>query len=243
MRANKKRPDLPKYTSPEQCPHPRLGQCPYCPNEECRDKVRYQELLESSGLKGIELTYTFGKAIIDPHNRNLYQKLMKWDHKKDKSLYIHGGKSKGNPQGNGTGKSYGLKCLTHRLCKEGTACIFIRATDLMNEIKASYGDDSKESEVAVISSFINIPVLLIDDLGKKRVKSDWDSEKILYILEHREAMGRKTLTTSNFTLDEMEVRFDCEGRPPNFGPAIASRIGSDNWEIWALGGPDRRLKR
>ena len=54
---------------------------------------------------GIELNHLCEKAIIDEHNRELYTYL---------------------PEGNGTGKSYALHALTHRLCRMGIPCLYVR---------------------------------------------------------------------------------------------------------------------
>lgn len=203
----------------------------------CYSEVRYRELIEKSGLMGIELNHLFEKAIIDGHNRELYTYLMEWEPTIGGGIYIAAEKESNNPQGNGTGKSYALHALTHRLCRMGIPCLYGRTVDFLMQLRAAYDEGSQESESRVLRRYTQVPVLLWDDLGKERFRTDWGPEKFYYVIDYRVRTNKPIIISSNFDLGEIEAKF---GRD-NFGPAIASRLAGF-CGMWTLGGPDRRVK-
>lgn len=204
----------------------------------CYSEIRYRELIQKSGLIGIELQHTFENATIDEYNRELYTRLMEWDPSVGCGIYIAAEKDPGNPQGNGTGKSYALHALTHRLCRMGVPCLYGRTVDFLMELKAAYEEDSQESESRVLNRYIRVPVLLWDDLGKESFRTDWGPEKFYYVIDYRVRTNKAIVISSNFDLAEIEARFGQD----NFGPAIASRLAGF-CEMWTLGGPDRRVRK
>lgn len=203
----------------------------------CFKEVRYRELIQKSGLMGIELHHFFENASLDKYNRELYTRLMKWEPSAGGGIYIAAEKDQNNPQGNGTGKSYALHALTHRLCRMGIACLYGRTVDFLMQLRAAYDEGSQESERRVLSRYINVPVLLWDDLGKESFRTDWGPEKFYYVIDYRVRTNKPIIISSNFDLGEIEAKFGCN----NFGPAIASRLAGF-CEMWTLGGPDRRVK-
>jgi len=204
----------------------------------CFAEVRYQELIEKSGLMGIELNHLFENAIIDEHNRELYTYLMAWEPSVGRGIYIAAKKDPDNPQGNGTGKSYALHALTHRLCRMGIPCLYGRTVDFLMQLRAAYDEGSQESESRVLRRYTQVPVLLWDDLGKESFRTDWGPEKFYYVIDYRVRTNKPIIISTNFDLGEIEAKF---GRD-NFGPAIASRLAGF-CEMWTLGGPDRRVQR
>jgi len=203
----------------------------------CYSEVRYRELIKKSGLMGIELNHLFENAIIDEHNRELFTYLMEWEPSVGGGIYIAAKKETDNPQGNGTGKSYALHALTHRLCRMGIPCLYGRTVDFLMELRAAYDEGSQESESRVLRRYTQVPVLLWDDLGKESFRTDWGPEKFYYVIDYRVRTNKPMIISSNFDLGEIEAKF---GRD-NFGPAIASRLAGF-CEVWTLGGPDRRIK-
>ena len=203
----------------------------------CFKEVRYRELIQKSGLVGIELRHTFEAAVIDRYNRELYTRLMKWEPSAGGGIYIAAEKDQNNPQGNGTGKSYALHALTHRLCRMGIPCLYGRTTDFLMQLRAAYDNGAQESERKVLNRYTNVPVLLWDDLGKESFRTDWGPEKFYYVIDYRVRTNKPMIISTNFSLADIEVRFGLD----NFGPAIASRLAGF-CEMWTLGGPDRRVK-
>lgn len=203
----------------------------------CFMEVRYQELIDKSGLVGIELNHFFESAEIDKYNRELYTYLMEWEPTIGGGIYIAAKKDPDNPQGNGTGKSYALHALTHRLCRMGIPCLYGRTVDFLMQLRAAYDNGAQESERKVLNRYTNVPVLLWDDLGKESFRTEWGPEKFYYVIDCRVRTNKPIIISTNFDLGEIEAKF---GRD-NFGPAIASRLAGF-CEMWTLGGPDRRVK-
>ena len=203
----------------------------------CFMEVRYQELIDKSGLVGIELNHFFESAEIDKYNRELYTYLMEWEPTIGGGIYIAAEKEPNNPQGNGTGKSYALHALTHRLCRMGIPCLYGRTVDFLMQLRAAYDEGNQESESRVLRRYTQVPVLLWDDLGKERFRTDWGPEKFYYVIDYRVRANKPIIISSNFDLGEIEAKF---GRD-NFGSAIASRLAGF-CGMWTLGGPDRRVK-
>lgn len=202
----------------------------------CYSKIQYKKLIQESGLVGIELQHTFKNAILDMHNEQLFHFLMDWD-PRGGSIYIGAHKDPKNPQGNGTGKSYGLHALTHQLCRRGIKCYYGRTVDFLMELRAAYDDGAQASESKVLKRYTHVPVLLWDDLGKESFKTEWAPEKFYYVIDFRIRTSRPLVISSNFSLPEIEARFGID----NYGPAIASRLAGCS-RVWSLGGPDRRIK-
>ncbi len=254
----KKAPVVTKnITSPEECPWQSspLRICDNCRNGTreqsqlepkpqriiydvslCYSEMQYKRLISKSGLVGIELNHFFENAVIDNYNRRLYTYLMTWNPSSGGGIYITAKKDPDNPQGNGTGKSYALHALTHRLCRMGISCLYGRTVDFLMQLRSAYDEGSQESESRILNRYSKVPVLLWDDLGKENIKSDWGTEKFYYVVDYRVKTNRPIIISSNFGLDEIEAKF---GRD-NFGPAIASRLAGF-CELWDLGGPDRRV--
>lgn len=205
---------------------------------KCYSYVKHKELISKSGLAGIELQHTFENAYLNCHNERLYRYLMSWDHTRAGGIYIGAHKDINNPQGNGTGKSYALHSLVHRLCRIGVPCLYSRTVDFLMQLRAAYDDGTQESESKVLRRYTHIPVLLWDDLGKENFKTDWAPEKFYYVIDYRVRTNRPMIISSNFSLAEIETRFGLY----NFGPAIASRLAGF-CEMWTLGGPDRRIQK
>lgn len=251
----KKAPVITKtIKTPEECPwqdNPWCEECQSGTREEgqiepeplrviydvktCFTETRYQALIRRSGLVGIELQHTFENATLDEYNRGLYTRLMEWEPSAEGGIYITSEKSPDNPQGNGTGKSYALHALTHRLCRMGVPCLYGRTVDFLMQLRAAYDEGSQESESRVLRRYTQVPVLLWDDLGKESFRTDWGPEKFYYVIDYRVRTNKSIIISSNFDLAEIEARFGQD----NFGPAIASRLAGF-CEMWTLGGPDRR---
>lgn len=242
--------------SPEECPKDRtFTGCSFCSEgtlilqnqkgetvsfdvRRCYDESTYRDIIKCSGLLGKELLQTFERADIDRYNRNLFTYLaQEWEPRKGGGVYIKSGVSETNPKGNGTGKTYALTALVHRIARMGIPTLFTRTVDLFVDLRASYDYGNRDQEVGILRNHKSIPVLMLDDLGKELIRkdSDWAQEKLYYIIDYRVKMNLPTFITSNLSLSELEDKYG-----PNFGPAICSRLAG-YCELWSLGGPDRRL--
>lgn len=78
---------------------------------------------------------------------------------------------------------------------------------LLEEIRASYGDDSSGSEGAIVSQAQRAKLLILDDIGAGYVKDEsqrWYEDILWRILNER--TDKKTLLTTNLTPPELQSR-------------------------------------
>ena len=202
--------------------------------KKCFAFVKYRDLLRQSGLEGEELKHTFEQAVIDEWNSGVVELLKKWNPKLGRGLILTSHRTKTNPIGNGTGKSYMLHALTHKLCKEGYQCLFSRTVDFLAQLRKVYDEGGNEFEIT--RKYVDVDILLWDDLGKENVKSDWVAERFYYVIDRRITLNRPLVISTNLTMEEIAEHYG----KSNFGPAIASRLAG-NCNILYLDGPDRRL--
>ena len=202
---------------------------------ECYKTVYGRKLLKQSGLQGEEVMHSFENAVVDNYNREVIETLRKWQPKGGRGIILSSHRTKTNPLGNGTGKSYMLHALTRKLCLEGYTCRYGRTVDFLAELKRAYDSDDG-SEYEVTQAYIDCDVLLWDDLGKENIRSDWAPERFYYVIDRRVTLKKPMVISTNLTVAEIEEHFGKD----NFGPAIVSRL-LGSCDILFLDGPDRRL--
>jgi len=202
---------------------------------ECYAVIRGKRLLRESGLQGEEVRHSFENAVIDDFNREVIARLKEWEPIGGRGLILSSHRTKINPLGNGTGKSYMLHALTIKLCLEGYACKYGRTVDFLAELRRAYNSDDG-SEYDITQKYIDCGVLLWDDMGKENIRSDWAPERFYYVIDRRITLRRPMVISTNLTVAEIEEHFGKD----NFGPAIVSRL-LGSCDILYLDGYDRRL--
>jgi DNA replication protein DnaC len=115
-----------------------------------------------------------------------------------------------------------------RLMKN-TVPVFITVPDLFFEIKQAYGSGA-ETEADIINKYTEVDYLVMDDFGAEKV-SDWSLQILYIIIDRRYRELKKTIVTSNLSLDGLSAKLD---------DRIASRIAG-MCEVVKLKGKDRRL--
>jgi len=178
-------------------------------------RKRYAELLRKSRLPKRYSGLFFKDAKITEQNRKAFEIARKYIEafsrgEQSQSLFITG------PVG--TGKTYLVSCLVNELLYQGICCLFGNVLNLLGRIKQSYDDATEEDEQAVLQQLKTVPLLVIDDLGKEKV-SPWVQQILYDLIDTRYAEERAVVITSNFTLSELEKRYD-----EDVGPALASRL-------------------
>lgn len=98
-----------------------------------------------------------------------------------------------------------------------TGLEFVSARRILLEVRDTY--DKKKSELDIVDSYSEIPLLVIDDIFSSKEKGDRDFERriLLDILDRRTDYNIKpTILTGNLTLDEIA----------NIDTRIASRLNN-----------------
>jgi len=115
--------------------------------------------------------------------------------KPDKGLFICGNV--------GSGKTFLCSAIANALLRSGKDVLFLVVPDLLDEIRASYGQDSGTTEMQVLDAARNIPVLILDDMGAHNY-TEWTRNKLYSILNFRLNNRLSTVINSNLTLEEIE---------------------------------------
>jgi DNA replication protein DnaC len=136
----------------------------------------------------------------------------------------------------GSGKSRLAASILNALCKvydsdkKPLRVLYSSAVNLLDEIRKTFGKDSKVSTSELIERIKNADVLVIDDLGVENV-TDWVEQIFTTILEHRLTNKKVTIFTSNLSVDELDEKYKA-GR-------VSSRIEKMAFPIYM---PDERVR-
>jgi DNA replication protein DnaC len=150
--------------------------------------------------------------------------------KQGKGLYLYS-KTKGS------GKTRLAASIVNALVKvydspeEPLKILFISTVDLLNEIKKTFGDDSKVKTSSLIDTVKTVDVLVLDDIGVENVKP-WIEELFTGILDYRLTNKEVTIFTSNSTIEGLDAKYR-EGR-------VSSRIEKMAFPVLM---PDESIRR
>ena len=114
---------------------------------------------------------------------------------------------------------------------------FVVSADLMTELRSTF-DKGGDSEADVIRRYVNVPVLIIDDLGKDS-STQWVLAKLFQIVNGRYEAERATIVTSQYTQAGLAAVLSEYGRKED-ALAIVSRL-AEMTERVKMDGPDRRM--
>ena len=114
---------------------------------------------------------------------------------------------------------------------------FVVSADLMTELRSTF-DKGGDSEADVIRRYVNVPVLIIDDLGKDS-STQWVLAKLFQIVNGRYEAERATIVTSQYTQAGLAAVLSEYGRKED-ARAIVSRL-AEMTERVKMDGPDRRM--
>lgn len=151
----------------------------------------------------------------------------------------------------GVGKTH-LVCafINYATLQKGLACRFVDFFELTARIRETFGHRSgdpggHETEGSIIDPLVQVPVLVIDDLGKGR-GSNWELTIIDQLITRRYNAGRIVLATTNFAPEALDASARA-GRKPVAGESLEERIGERLYsrlcemaDIVVMSGKDRR---
>lgn len=106
----------------------------------------------------------------------------------------------------GTGKTHLVAAIANQLMQEGTAVICMTMIELLDRIKETYAQSQQYGQATegdLLSTYKNVPLLIIDDMGKEAV-TDWAVSKIYAIINARYEGHMPTIVTTNYS-DHMLV--------------------------------------
>ena len=78
----------------------------------------------------------------------------------------------------GTGKTLIYSAMVNSLIRNGKSAAITTAIRMMRKIKSTWGHDSTVTEQDVLDKYINLDLLIIDEIG---VQFNKDTEKTVFI--------------------------------------------------------------
>ena len=113
----------------------------------------------------------------------------------------------------GLGKTFLLNCIFERVTSRGGSAVRITAFRMFEAMRQQHvGNDEKFEG---FSSLIEVPLLLIDDLGTEPMMRNITVEYLFTLLNERAAAKRHTVVATNLTPTELKERY---------GERVASRL-------------------
>lgn len=107
----------------------------------------------------------------------------------------------------GTGKTHLAAAIANQLMQEGTAVICMTMIELLEHIKQTYEKQRQwgNTEGNVMKAYKEVPLLIIDDMGKEP-PTEWAVSKIYTIINARYEAYLPTIVTTNYTDSELVRR-------------------------------------
>jgi len=134
----------------------------------------------------------------------------------------------------GSGKTYAMAALLRHFIYEGYDCQRINFDDFCVQVRSTFSQAAKQTELDMIEPLKEIDKLFIDDLGlRANNESDFAYVTLYTIIEKRQSNGLPIYICSNKNIETLCKTFDYR---------IASRIGRKETKIIRLDGEDRRKK-
>lgn len=195
--------------------------CLICINEFRRGETGTGKLIRE------HIPELYWNASMDDLPASLKAELMKLDDRQGVLLW-------GLP---GRGKTYALMALAKTFIQRGFDIEVVGYDILCSRIRASYQNQSQESEYEIVNSLLKPHKLIIDDVGttvsNARQETDFSLRIFLTIINERLMRCKPTFFTTNKPLEELGKSFD---------ERVASRL-QEICVIFQMTGSDLRSKK
>ncbi|MGD0015366.1 MAG: ATP-binding protein [Bryobacteraceae bacterium] len=127
----------------------------------------------------------------------------------------------------GTGKTHLAVAVLRKLLARGFEGLFFDYINLLERIRSGYDAEAGASDRAAYQSCLEVPVLLLDDLGSHRVMS-WIEDTVTAIVTHRSNHRMPLIVTTN--LVDPDAGYTVVQRTPGvqhveYRITLAERIG------------------
>ena len=143
-----------------------------------------------------------------------------------RGFYIHGD--------NGVGKSFGTHCLVRHLAGQHIRVRWTTSVGIVQAARRAMGSPDRDDP---LHQYIAAQVLIVDDLGKEALASDWGREQLFHVIDTRVNDGLPMVITSNWGTDNLAARMG-----ENYGTAIVDRL-LEVCDIVELTGENMRRRR
>ncbi len=133
--------------------------------------------------------------------------------------------------GTGLGKTFLMRAMAERLIERGKNVLLVSAYTFLQMARKSYF----EAENGV-RELMEVPVLMLDDLGSEPLMQNITIEQLFYLINERQIKGLSTVISTNLQLQQLRERYS---------ERVASRLNNPaKCLILRLAGRDlRKLER
>lgn len=107
----------------------------------------------------------------------------------------------------GMGKSGILKSMVAQFILAGVPAAYVRAADILTELRSSYGDDSKKSEGDLLARFAGYQFLAVDEVDRAS-STDWARSTLFALLDRR--YNARTTKATALALNVAPTRLPAE---------------------------------
>ena len=102
----------------------------------------------------------------------------------------------------GLGKTFLMRAIANRLIEHGQQVLMISAYTFLQMARKSY----YEAETGV-QELMEVPVLMLDDLGAEPMMQNVTVEQIFHLLNERQNRNLSTVISTNLSLEELQKRY------------------------------------
>lgn len=193
-------PPVPEEKRTEWLQEARSPGTPKSPLDQAEIDARRAVLIGNSGIPRRYQGWTWDRLDVGGHNRQVVEALQAYDPTVPMAGgFLLCGKT-------GTGKTT-LACLVgltwlHR----GLRVRFRAMQDLLAEVRATFGDQSGESERSVFRKLAKADLLILDDLGAER-DTDWGRATVRFLIETVYNEATPCLCTTNLTPPDLQETY------------------------------------
>jgi len=103
----------------------------------------------------------------------------------------------------GLGKTFLLRAVAQRVAGRGFSVEYLSAFKLLEILRKAYF----ENNAALLDGLIDVPLLLIDDLGTEPLMENITVTQLFNLLNERQNKGRHTVISTNLTIPELKARY------------------------------------
>ncbi len=103
------------------------------------------------------------------------------------------------------GKTHLAVAICRRWLENGQPARYIYVPLLLDELRSGYDNEGNESYVAKMDFFLNVPLLVMDDLGVERL-NPWAREKLDTIVDYRLMNDLSLVVTTNTKIESLPFR-------------------------------------
>lgn len=139
----------------------------------------------------------------------------------------------------GTGKTHLAAAIANQIIQHGRAVKFTTFSRMLQDIRAAFYADTRETEAEAVKRYQNAPILFIDDLGKEKA-TEWNIALLFSLIDYRYCNGLPTIITSNYTLDDLADKLTPIGGDKMTAEAITDRLWEECQQIKINGQSWRR---